>query len=91
MCEFCVIVYKRIIGIKDYKILFLEEVRRFGIKILKKLVMCGKYIGEIFKLFCKICQRIICRDCIIVDYCEYNYIFVVEVVVKEREIFRGVF
>lgn len=55
MCEFCVIVYKRIIGIKDYKILFLEEVRRFGIKILKKLVMCGKYIGEIFKLFCKIC------------------------------------
>ena len=90
MCEFCVAAHKRIIGTKDHKILSLEEVRRLGTNIPKKPAMCGKHSGETLKLFCKTCQRIICRDCTIVDHREHNYIFVAEVAAKEREILRGV-
>lgn len=90
MCEFCVTAHKRIIGTKDHKILSLEEVRRLGTKIPKKPATCGKHIGETLKLFCKTCQRIICRDCTIVDHREHNYIFAAEVAAKEREILRGV-
>lgn len=52
--------------------------------------MCSKHSDEPLKLFCQTCQRIICRDCIIVDHREHNYNFVAEVAAKERKILQGV-
>lgn len=90
MCKFCVTAHKRILATKDHKILSLEEVRRLATKIPKKPAMCSKHSGETLKLFCKTCQRIICRDCIIVDHCNHKYSFVAEVATKERKILQAV-
>ena len=90
MCEFCVTAHRRIIATKDHKILSLEEVRKLGTNIPKKPAMCSKHSWETLELFCKTCQRTICRDCAIVDHRKHNYYFVADVAAEERKILTGV-
>ena len=90
VCEFCVTAHKRILATKDHKILSLKEVRRLGTKIPKKPAICSKHSGESLKLFCITCQKVICRDCTIVDHREHEYNFVADIAAKERKILQGV-
>ena len=90
MCEFCVTAHKRINTFKGHQILSLEEVKALGSQALVKPAFCEKHTGETLKLFCKTCQKTICRDCTIVDHREHKYDFIADVAEKERNAVRAV-
>lgn len=90
MCEFCVTAHKRINTFKGHQILSLEEVKAVGSQALVKPAFCEKHTGETLKLFCKTCQKTICRDCTIVDHREHKYDFIADVAEKERNAVRAV-
>ena len=90
MCEFCVTAHKRINTFKGHQILSLEEVKALGSHALVKPAFCEKHSGETLKLFCKTCQKTICRDCTIVDHREHKYDFIADVAEKERNAVRAV-
>ena len=46
---------------------------------------CVKHVGEVFKLYCKTCDRLICRDCIVIDHRDHKFHFVAEIYPAEKE------
>ncbi|KAL9976175.1 hypothetical protein ACROYT_G013441 [Oculina patagonica] len=90
MCEFCVTAHKRINTFKGHQILSLDEVKALGSQALIEPAFCEKHGGETLKLFCKTCQKTICRDCTIVDHREHKYDFIADVAEKERNAVRAV-
>ena len=37
---------------------------------------CASHKGEVLKLYCKTCKKLICRDCTLVDHHQHKYAFV---------------
>ena len=85
MCDFCVKAHQRMHNFKHHQIISLEEVKSSGSAVLVKPVHCEKHRGETLKLFCKSCDKPICRDCTIVDHQGHKYLFVADAVAKEKE------
>ena len=85
MCDFCVKAHKRMHNLKHHQIVSLEEIKSGGPKVLVKPVYCEKHQGETLKLFCKSCDKPICRDCTIVDHQGHKYLFVADAAAKEKE------
>ncbi|KAL9958099.1 hypothetical protein ACROYT_G035068 [Oculina patagonica] len=46
---------------------------------------CEKHDGEILKLFCQTCDKLICRDCIVIDHRDHKYTFVKDIFPAEKE------
>lgn len=46
---------------------------------------CVKHVGEVFKLYCKTCDRLICRDCTLIDHRDHKFHFVSEIYPAEKE------
>lgn len=79
-------VYKWGCGIKIYYLMFFEEVKEEGFIVVVCLFFCNEYEGEMYKLFCEMCDEVVCWDCIIIKYCDYKCIFIKEYFVKEKDI-----
>ena len=50
-----------------------------------KSPLCEKHPQELLRLFCKDCEVLVCRDCVLVKHRNHNYCFVDEIIEEERE------
>ena len=41
-----------------------------------KVYYCQVHKGEALKLYCETCEKLVCRDCILVDHHQHSYKFV---------------
>ncbi|XP_020905188.1 tripartite motif-containing protein 45-like [Exaiptasia diaphana] len=90
-CEICLAAHERIsILTEEHQVVTLKEIKEKGIPIRNKPPLCEKHKGEAKKLFCKTCEGLICRDCIIIDHKEHDYSFVDDIVEECKETIRGV-
>ena len=46
--------------------------------------VCSKHEGKKFKLFCRKCDQLICKDCILIDHRDHDYKFVNDVYPAEK-------
>ena len=46
---------------------------------------CEKHDGEILKILCQSCDKLICRDCIAIDHRDHTFAFVKEIFPSEKE------
>ena len=83
LCESCFTIHQRLKATKDHNMLTLEKIKqsdkRLGVKSVQRRQYCEDHEGEILKLFCKTCEKVICRDCALVKHRSHNYSFIREV------------
>ena len=84
LCDFCVKAHRRTHNLKHHQIFSLEEIKSGGPKCLVKPVNCEKHRGKSLKLFCKSCDKAICRDCTVVDHQGHKYLFVADAAEDEK-------
>ena len=70
LCEECTIIHKKQWNTKHHKITPLAE---RGVKQLEQRNLCSVHKGEELKVYCRTCQEVICRDCIIVTHKQHDY------------------
>ena len=86
LCQFCAVFHKRSRSTKHHGLLTMEEMKsNQSPQTIAEKMRCSKHKQEIIKLFCKTCQKTICRDCTIVDHQGHKYGFVEEVAVDEKQ------
>jgi hypothetical protein len=52
--------------------------RKTGVKSVRRKLHCDEHKDEPLKLFCKTCEKVICRDCALVKHRQHEYVFVHE-------------
>ena len=52
--------------------------RKTGVKSMRRKLHCDEHKDEPLKLFCKTCEKVICRDCALVKHRQHDYVFVHE-------------
>ncbi|KAK3735709.1 hypothetical protein QZH41_010142 [Actinostola sp. cb2023] len=85
MCNACMAAHQRMVTLKDHQLMTLEDIKRTGIPIIDKLMVCKKHKGEVQKLFCKTCEELICRDCTIIDHKDHDVCFIVDITKEHKE------
>ena len=85
LCEICSQGHIRRKSTSNHKLVTLEELQFSGPPNLPKSDLCYLHDGEEVRLFCKTCQKTICRECAINDHkwvlslivmkCEYIEVF----------------
>ena len=79
ICEKCVEPHQRMKVFTGHKVVTLEELKKGGAKqILVSRPPPPKcpIHDELMKIFCFDCNRLICRDCIVIDHANHKYDFV---------------
>ena len=83
LCESCFTIHQRLKATKDHNMLTLEKIKqsdkRLGVKSVQRRQHCEEHEGEVLKLFCKTCEKVICRDCALVKHRNHDYSFIREV------------
>ena len=82
LCQFCVEFHKRSRLLNHHELLTMDQLKS---KKIAENIRCSEHKEEIIQLFCKTCQTIACRDCIIADHRQHEYGFVEEVAVEEKQ------
>ena len=54
-----------------------------GTSAVVKPSMCREHEGESLKLFCESCDKVICRDCTIIEHRDHKYMFVKDAYAKQ--------
>ena len=79
ICGDCVAIHKKIRVFAGHVVASLEDLKKGGVKNipLKEAPpsACGDH-GEPMILFCFDCERLICRDCIVIEHKEHKFEFV---------------
>lgn len=80
LCDHCLSIHQRQKITKYHTVRTLEEIKLAdkaqGIQSLMEDKRCENHKGEILKLFCKTCKKVICRDCALVGCRAHDYVFV---------------
>ena len=83
LCENCFELHKRQKITREHNVVLLKDIqqldRKTGIKSVRQKQFCEEHKDEPLKLFCKTCQKVICRDCALVKHREHEYMFVNEI------------
>ena len=53
--------------------------KKLGVQSVQRKQYCEEHDDEVLKLFCKTCNKVICRDCALVKHREHDYSFIREV------------
>ena len=82
LCEGCFELHKKQKLTREHSLVMLKDLqqldRRTGIKSVRRVQRCTEHKDEPLKLFCKSCEKVICRDCALVTHREHSYVFVHE-------------
>ena len=85
ICENCVRAHRDMSVFHGHDVLSVESLRTsmatskvaaFSVAALE--MKCTKHEGEPLKLYCNTCDKLICRDCIVIDHSGHKYVFVTE-------------
>ena len=83
LCESCFELHKKLKITREHNVVLLKDIqqldRKTGIKSVRQKQLCEEHKDEPLKLFCKTCQKVICRDCALVKHREHKYMFVNEI------------
>lgn len=83
LCETCWNNHRKQVFTENHITVSLEDIkhsdRRTGAKSLQKVQYCEDHEDEVLKLFCKTCEKVICRDCALVKHRDHEYKFIREV------------
>lgn len=77
LCDKCIVVYCRVCVIREYYIIFLNELmmEEEDNNNLCNFDSCVEYKCEDLIYFCQMCDKFICCECIIVSYLKLIYVF----------------
>ncbi|XP_064648978.1 E3 ubiquitin-protein ligase TRIM45-like [Lineus longissimus] len=79
LCDICTKAHKRQRRTSSHAILTLKDIRRLKpTNQIKRHIMCPFHDDEM-KLYCETCDRLACRDCLLVDHKDHRYGFTNEV------------
>ena len=83
LCESCYVIHTKQKFSRDHTVLSLEEIKasgkKKGVQSIRKKQYCAEHKDEVLKLFCKTCQSVICRDCVLIQHRDHEYAFINEV------------
>ena len=83
LCDRCLSIHQKQKITKGHTVRTLKEIKLSdkvqGIRSLVEDKHCEDHKGEILKLFCKTCNKVICRDCVLVGCRAHDYVFVRDV------------
>lgn len=82
LCDSCFELHKKQKLSREHNVVLLKDLqqldRKIGMKSVHRKLHCEEHKDEQLKLFCKTCQKVICRDCALVKHREHDYVFVHE-------------
>ena len=82
LCESCFQLHKKQKLSRDHNVVMLKDLqqmdRKTGVKSVRRKLHCDEHKDEQLKLFCKTCEKVICRDCALVKHRQHEYVFVHE-------------
>jgi hypothetical protein len=82
LCESCFQLHKKQKLSRDHHVVMLKDLhqmdRKTGVKSVRRKLHCDEHKDEPLKLFCKTCEKVICRDCALVKHRQHEYVFVHE-------------
>ena len=82
LCESCFEFHKKQKLTRDHNVVMLKDLqqldRKTGVKSVRRKLHCDEHKDELLKLFCKTCEKVICRDCALVKHRQHEYAFVHE-------------
>lgn len=76
LCEFCEQAHKRQRKTACHRILSVDEAKQDACDAPKRFrspSVCSTHPGEALGLFCDSCDRLICRDCTLIDHRQHRY------------------
>ena len=87
ICEECVAIHDKLRAFADHVVSSFEDLKRGGIKNVPVKEppprKCGEH-DKTLKLFCLDCERLICRDCVLIHHKEHKYEFLTKYVTESR-------
>jgi hypothetical protein len=82
LCESCFQLHKKQKITRDHDVVMLKDLHQMdwktGVKSVRRKLHCDEHKDEPLKLFCKTCEKVICRDCALVKHRQHEYVFVHE-------------
>ena len=91
ICDFCVLGHQKMKAFSDHVVASLEDLKRGGTKNipLKEAPppKCPDH-DQVNKIFCFDCDRLICRDCTIIDHNGHNFNFLQKCAPESRKTLR---
>ena len=82
LCESCFELHKKQKLSRDHNVVLLKDLsqldQKTGVKSVHRKQHCDEHKDELLKLFCKACEKVICRDCALVKHRDHDYVFVHE-------------
>lgn len=85
LCEFCSQAHLQARDTRSHGMVSVEEAKKMGSAAMAKPSLCKEHKGEVMKVFCATCDKVICRDCTVVEHRDHEYTFVKEAYSKEKE------
>ena len=89
LCENCYAIHRRLKATRDHNMITLEKIKKsdkkLGVQSVQRKQYCEEHDDEVLKLFCKTCNKVICRDCALVKHREHDYAFIREVRPETQE------
>ena len=84
MCETCHLSHRKIKALQDHQVVPIEDVESGKAKMSEKKY-CTKHEGETNKFYCETCEKLVCRDCIVMKQCcrDHDYIALQEAAEKQ--------
>ena len=79
LCKDCTALHTRQRVTKNHKLVSIAEIKTGKVKELSQKRYCLEHEGEEVKLYCRTCQKVICRDCTIVTHKRHEYTFIKDV------------
>ena len=76
LCDFCCTAHRKMKLCRNHEVLLLQNVTTESLKPSLKPRYCTEHAEEALKLYCKTCQKLICRDCALVVHHRHSYKFV---------------
>ena len=78
LCESCIGMHRKLKKFTTHKILLMADIKRGGVQVLEQKRYCADHKEEL-KLYCRTCEKVICRDCTIVTHKQHDYAFIKDV------------
>uniref|UniRef100_UPI00398F4268 E3 ubiquitin-protein ligase TRIM45 isoform X2 n=1 Tax=Pristiophorus japonicus TaxID=55135 RepID=UPI00398F4268 len=87
LCDFCSKAHRRQRMTASHNTVALKELQG-GTERMVKPIMCSAHHAEELRLFCETCDRLVCRDCCMVDHRDHNCDFIATVINKHGSFIR---
>ena len=74
LCHDCLRVHEKFKSFRGHKAIPIQDLDAATLQS-SQTQYCSKHKGEILKLYCNTCQKLLCRDCVLVDHRLHQYVF----------------